>query len=64
MLEALRSYTSLGGDLSENHDHTSLGGSLASNLGGRVLSQAGIEDSVGNLIATISISMNPGCQES
>lgn len=30
---------------------TSLGGSLASNLGEGVLSQAGIEDSIGDLVA-------------
>jgi hypothetical protein len=30
---------------------TSLGGGLASDLGERVLSQAGIEDGIGNLVA-------------
>jgi hypothetical protein len=37
---------SLGGDLTEDHDHTGLGGSLASNLGEGILLQAGIEDSI------------------
>ena len=37
---------SLGGDLTEDHDHTGLGGSLASNLGEGVLLQAGIEDGI------------------
>ena len=36
----------LGGDLTKDHDHTSLGGGLASDLGQRVLGQAGIEDSI------------------
>lgn len=43
----------LGGDLTEDHDHTGLGGSLASDLGQRVLSQAGIEDSIGDLISDL-----------
>lgn len=43
----------LGGDLAEDHDHASLGGRLASNLGEGVLSQAGIEDSVRDLIADL-----------
>lgn len=43
----------LGGDLAENHDHTSLGCGLASNLGERVLSQAGIEDGIGDLISDL-----------
>jgi hypothetical protein len=43
----------LGGDLTEDHDHTSLGGSLASNLGEGILPEAGIEDSVGNLISDL-----------
>lgn len=43
----------LGGNLTENHDHTGLGGSLASNLGERVLSQAGIEDGIGDLISDL-----------
>lgn len=38
--------TSLGGDLTEDHDHTGLGGSLASNLGEGILLQAGIEDGI------------------
>ena len=37
---------SLGGDLTEDHDHTGLGGSLASNLGEGVLLQAGVEDGI------------------
>lgn len=43
----------LGGDLAEDHDHASLGGGLASNLGHRVLSQARIENGVGNLIGNL-----------
>lgn len=43
----------LGGDLTEDHNHPGLGGSLASNLGQRVLSQAGIENSIGNLISNL-----------
>ncbi len=43
----------LGGNLTEDHDHTGLGGSLASNLGERVLSQAGVEDSIGDLISDL-----------
>lgn len=43
----------LGGDLSEDHDHTGLGGGLASNLGHGVLSQAGIENSIRDLIADL-----------
>jgi hypothetical protein len=43
----------LGGDLAEDHDHTGLGGSLASNLGHGVLSQAGIEDGIGDLIGNL-----------
>lgn len=43
----------LGGDLTEDHDHTGLGGSLASDLGEGVLSQAGIEDGIGNLIGDL-----------
>lgn len=37
--------------LGEKKKPTSLGGSLASNLGEGVLSQAGIEDSIGDLVA-------------
>jgi hypothetical protein len=36
----------LGGDLTEDHDHTSLGCGLASDLGKRVLCEAGIEDGI------------------
>ena len=43
----------LGGDLTEDHDHTGLGGGLASDLGEGVLSQAGIEDGIGNLIGDL-----------
>jgi hypothetical protein len=43
----------LGGDLTEDHNHTGLGGSLASNLGQRVLSQAGIENGIGDLIGDL-----------
>lgn len=43
----------LGGDLAKYHDHTGLGGSLASNLGERVLSEACIEDGVGDLISDL-----------
>lgn len=43
----------LGGDFTENHDHTSLGGSLASNLGEGILSQAGVEDGIGDLIGNL-----------
>lgn len=43
----------LGGNLTEDHDHTGLGGSLASNLGEGILSQAGIEDSIGDLISDL-----------
>ena len=43
----------LGGNLTEDHDHTGLGGSLASDLGEGVLSQAGIEDSIGDLISDL-----------
>lgn len=43
----------LGGDLTENHDHTSLGGGLASDLGKGVLSQAGIEDGIRDLIGDL-----------
>jgi hypothetical protein len=40
----------LGGNLTENHNHTGLGGSLASDLGEGILSKAGIEDGIRNLI--------------
>ncbi len=43
----------LGGDFTKDHDHTGLGGSLTSNLGERVLSQAGIEDGIGDLISDL-----------
>ena len=43
----------LGGDLTEDHDHTGLGGGLASDLGEGVLSQAGIENGIGNLIGDL-----------
>jgi len=44
---------SLGGDLTEDHDHASLGASLASHLGLGVLLQARIQHSVGYLIAQL-----------
>lgn len=43
----------LGGDLPEHHDHTGLGGGFASNLGERVLGQAGVEDGIGDLIGNL-----------
>lgn len=43
----------LGGDLAENHDHTGLAGSLASDLGIRVLGQAGIENGVRDNVAEL-----------
>jgi hypothetical protein len=43
----------LGGDFTKDHDHTGFGGSLTSNLGERVLSQAGIEDGIGDLISDL-----------
>ena len=43
----------LGGDLTEDHDHTSLGGGLAGDLGEGILSQAGIEDGIRNLISDL-----------
>lgn len=43
----------LGGDFTENHDHAGLSGSLTSNLGEGVLSQAGVEDGIGNLIGNL-----------
>lgn len=43
----------LGADLTKDHDHTGLGGSLTSNLGEGVLTKAGIEDGVGNLISNL-----------
>ena len=43
----------LGGDLTEDHHHTGLGCGLASDLGERVLSQAGIEDGIGDLISDL-----------
>jgi hypothetical protein len=44
---------SLGGDFTKDHDHTSLGGSLTSDLGKGILGQAGIENSVRDLIANL-----------
>lgn len=43
----------LGGNLTEDHDHTGLGCGLASNLGERVIGQAGIEDGIGDLISDL-----------
>lgn len=45
--------SSLGGDLTEDHDHTSLGGSLASDLGERVLPEAGVENGIGDLVSDL-----------
>jgi hypothetical protein len=45
--------TGFGGDLTENHNHTGLGGSLTSNLGQRVLGQACVENSIGDLISDL-----------
>lgn len=44
---------SLGGDLTEDHDHTSLGASLASDLGEGILCEASINNGVRNLIAEL-----------
>lgn len=43
----------IGGDLTKDHDHTSLGSSLTSNLGEGILSEAGIEDGIRNLISDL-----------
>jgi hypothetical protein len=43
----------LGSDLAENHDHAGLGRGLASNLGERVLLEAGIEDCVRDLVGDL-----------
>jgi hypothetical protein len=43
----------LGGDLTKDHDHASLGGGLASDLGQGVLSQAGVEDGIGDLVGNL-----------
>lgn len=42
---------SFGCDLAEDHDHAGLGGSFASDLGERVVFEAGIENGIGDLIA-------------
>jgi hypothetical protein len=55
----------LGGDLAEDHDHAGLGGSLASNLGERVLLEAGIEDGVGDLVGDlvgVALADGLGCE--
>lgn len=44
---------SLGGDLTEDHDHTGLGGGLTGDLGVRVLLETGIEDGIGDLVADL-----------
>lgn len=44
---------SAGRDLTEDHDHAGLGGGLASDLGQRVLSQAGIENGIRDLISNL-----------
>jgi hypothetical protein len=43
----------LGGNLTKDHDHTSLGGSLASDLGEGILTQAGIENGIRDLISDL-----------
>ena len=43
----------IGGDLAKDHDHAGLGGSLASDLGEGILSQAGVEDGIGDLISDL-----------
>lgn len=43
----------LGSDLTKDHNHTGLGGSLTSDLGQRILGQASIEDSIGDLISDL-----------
>lgn len=43
----------LGGNLTEDHHHSGLGSGLASNLGERVLSQAGIKNGIGNLVSDL-----------
>lgn len=43
----------LGGDFTKDHDHTSLGSGLTGDLGKGILSQAGIEDSIRDLIANL-----------
>jgi len=42
-----------GGDLTEDHNHTSLGAGLASNTGGGVLTDAGIKDSIRDLVTDL-----------
>ena len=42
-----------GGDLTKHHDHVGLGGSFTCNLGIWIILQAGIENSIGNLIAKL-----------
>jgi len=44
---------SLGSNLTKDHNHTSLGGGLASNLGKRILPQAGVEDGIRDLISDL-----------
>jgi hypothetical protein len=50
----------LGGDLTKDHDHAGLGGSLAGDLGEGVFLEAGIEDSIGDLIAAGLLAVAPG----
>ena len=40
-----------GRDLSEDHNHASLGAGLACDTGDRILTDAGVEDGIGDLIA-------------
>ena len=44
---------SLGGDLTEDHDHVGLGASLTGDFAVRVLLKAGIEDCVRDLVAKL-----------
>jgi hypothetical protein len=51
----------LGGDLTEDHDHTGLGSGLDSNLGVGVLSQAGVKDSIRDLVTDlVGVSLSDG----
>ncbi len=44
---------SRGSDLTEDHNHASLGAGLASNTGGRILTDAGIKDSIRDLVTDL-----------
>lgn len=43
----------LGRDFAKDHNHASLGGGFARNFGERVLSQAGVENGIGDLISDL-----------